>query len=131
MRASIDGDMARRYKLSPQAARYRNWPREVARYRCLDCGVNVIRIGDWYMLSDAIWVDQFGLGWDDNLCVACVEKRLGRRLSLPDFGGFPAAVVEGYPVSKALIARYGFKARFKPRRKYATAPTIKRQRPRP
>src|SRR4029079_18223886 len=96
----------RRYKSLPLTPTYRNWPREIARFRCIDCGVNVVKIGDWYLVSDAIWIDQFGLGWRGHLCLACVEKRLGRKLRLPDFGGFPLAIVEGYPISKKLIDRY-------------------------
>ena len=29
-----------------------------------------------------------GLGWHDNLCIGCLEMRLGRRLRLPDFASF-------------------------------------------
>ena len=60
---------------------YKFSPEEIARHRCLDCGVNVIEIGDYCMVQSEIWRDQFGLGWDDNLCIACIEKRLGRRLT--------------------------------------------------
>jgi hypothetical protein len=51
----------------------------LARFRCLDCGVNVVTSGDWYMATSEIW-EKLGLGWEDNLCVACLEKRLGRKL---------------------------------------------------
>jgi hypothetical protein len=63
----------------------RRWACEIARHRCVDCGVNVIRIGDYYMLRSAIWQDQLGLGWHDNLCIACVEQRLGRKLRLTNW----------------------------------------------
>jgi hypothetical protein len=53
---------------------------EIARHVCLDCGVNVIEIGDYVMLSPRTWEGTLGLDWDDNLCIACVEKRLGRQL---------------------------------------------------
>ena len=49
------------------------------RYPCNDCGVDVLEIGDWYM-ARKIW-DELGLGWTDNLCLACLEKRLGRPLA--------------------------------------------------
>ncbi len=61
----------------------------LARYRCNDCGVNVVEIGDWYMATPKIWRQQLGLGWDDNLCIACLEQRLGRRVGRADIG--PAA----------------------------------------
>jgi hypothetical protein len=63
--------------------------REIARHRCIDCGTNVIRAGDYCMLRDEIWERQFGLKWDDNLCLACIEKRLGRRLCFSDLISFP------------------------------------------
>ena len=102
---------------------YRFSRSEIARCRCNDCGVNVIKIGDYCLLTLRIWEDQFGLGPYDNLCIACIEKRLGRKLTwLADFIGFP--VVEGYPMSDTLLDRYGFsnalakeKARKRARRK--------------
>jgi hypothetical protein len=50
------------------------------RLHCLDCGVNTAEIGEYYMLRDELWAAT-GVapdGW--MLCVACAEKRLGRRL---------------------------------------------------
>jgi len=66
------------------------------------------------MLSPDIQKDRLGLGWTDNLCVACIEKRLGRKLGVAhsDFVAFPS--VEGYSISDALVERYGFK---KPKKK--------------
>jgi len=79
--------------------------REIARHRCIDCGVNVIEIGDYCMISPEIWQRKFGLGWRDNLCIACIERRLGRPLSVAcgDFAG--PATVEGYPSSEILVKR--------------------------
>jgi hypothetical protein len=53
--------------------------KELARYRCLDCGVNVVTAGEFYMLNSEIWEGQLGLGWSDNLCIGCLETRLGRK----------------------------------------------------
>ena len=93
--------------------------REIARHKCLDCGINVIRAGDYCLLSSELWKNQFGLGWNDNLCIACIETRLGRKLSmrLGDFISFPS--VKGFPASDTLLERYGFgkeKARKAPKR---------------
>jgi hypothetical protein len=88
---------------------YRFTRKQVARYTCNDCSVNVIDCGDFCMLQPAIWEEQFGLGWDDNLCLACIEKRLGRRLMMLDFCSFP--YVDGYPQSAALLERYGHTAK--------------------
>jgi hypothetical protein len=61
----------------------------LAHYRCNDCSVNVVTAGEFYMLHPEIWEDQLGLGWDDNLCIGCLEKRLGRKVSLLDMVSFP------------------------------------------
>jgi hypothetical protein len=45
---------------------------------CNDCGVDVVAVGDWYMCSIEVWERQLGLGWSNNLCIACLVKRLGR-----------------------------------------------------
>ena len=50
--------------------RRRKWP-------CNDCRVDVAASGDWYMAQYHAW-EGLGLGWNDNLCIACLEKRLGR-----------------------------------------------------
>lgn len=83
-------------------------PEQLARYACNDCGDSVVSIGEFYMLKREIWQDQLGLGWNDNLCIGCLEKRLGRKISMSDMGSFP-----GYdwmlPTSSRLMDRYGFK----------------------
>ena len=112
-RAEIDRWQARglragqRSPMTTRLGHYKFSPDEIARHACLDCGVNVIEAGDYCMLSARIWRDTFGLGWEDNLCVACIEARLGRKLSLKrgDFISFP--FVEGYAASDTLLQRYG------------------------
>jgi hypothetical protein len=47
---------------------------------CDDCGVDIRKAGEYLMLSPEIWDEALGLGWGDNLCIGCVEKRLGRRI---------------------------------------------------
>ena len=54
--------------------------RDWARLTCLDCGVNVVEIGEYYMISSAIWEKKLHLKWSDNLCIGCLESRLGRKL---------------------------------------------------
>jgi hypothetical protein len=56
-------------------------PEQLARYACNDCGSNVVEIGEFYMSPPEIWNGQLGLGWDDNLCLGCLDKRLGRKAS--------------------------------------------------
>jgi hypothetical protein len=53
-------------------------PPEVhARFKCIDCSVNILDVGDWYMADPEIW-NGLGLGWTDNLCIPCLQERLGR-----------------------------------------------------
>lgn len=78
---------------------------QIARHVCLDCGRNVVELGDYCMVNDDIWKDQLGLKWDDNLCIECVEARVGRELTCEEVGfGFTPAV-EGYPKSERLMTR--------------------------
>jgi hypothetical protein len=69
--------------------------KELARYRCNDCSINVVTAGEFYMLKGEIWEGQLGLGLHDNLCIGCLEKRLGRKVSLRDMGS-----LQSYPWTK-------------------------------
>jgi hypothetical protein len=60
---------------------------------CMDCGIDTmpgrkkaVAAGrcDYYMVHDEIW-EQAGAGDDANLCVGCLEQRLGRKLTTDDF----------------------------------------------
>lgn len=77
--------------------------REIARCRCLGCGVNVIKAGDYCLLDIDVWERKLSLTWDDTLCIACIEARLGRKLKPDDFLGYPS--VEGFPMSDVLNDR--------------------------
>ena len=63
------------------------------------------------MVTPQIWEGQLGLNWDDNLCLDCLEVRLGRKLVVEDILTFPS--YPGMrPISDRLMARYremGFK----------------------
>ena len=78
---------------------YRFTRRQIARCRCVYCGVNVIEIGDYCMLKPEIWQDKLQLGWNDNACLKCVELKLGRKLKPLDFATLTGPFVEGYPWS--------------------------------
>jgi hypothetical protein len=88
------------------ASRYRFSRREIARHKCIGCGINVIRAGDYCMLRNEIWQGTLGLKWQDNMCVACIEGRIGRQLTISDFIAFPS--VERFRISDALRNRLGF-----------------------
>src|SRR5215475_9238569 len=62
---------------------------------CKDCGANVGAMGEWCMLKNTIWEQVWPgtcqkstrtkMPMKHNLCIGCIEKRLGRRLSRRDF----------------------------------------------
>ena len=52
--------------------------RAIASMKCVDCGVNVVEAGDWYMCDHALWIGELNLRINDNLCFDCLEDRLER-----------------------------------------------------
>ena len=80
--------------------------KDIAKPICNDCGVNVLKIGEYYMLKDELWEKKLKLGWDDNLCIACLEARLGRKVTIADMAFLPAYSWM-YPQSDRLTARIG------------------------
>jgi hypothetical protein len=62
---------------------------------CADCGVNTSRIGEWYMVKDAVWeqawpgTPRIGTDYLHILCIDCLERRLGRTLAAYDFAPVP------------------------------------------
>jgi excisionase family DNA binding protein len=55
------------------------------RMRCLDCKRDVSKAGHYYMVSDALWAES-GLAKDGGqLCLDCLEARIGRPLADSDF----------------------------------------------
>jgi hypothetical protein len=91
--------------MTTSLSHYKLSRKEIARHKCIDCGVNVIKSGDYCMINPEIWKRQLGLGWTDNLCIACIEARIGRKLTLVDFCGL--ASVEGFGPSDILVNRLG------------------------
>ena len=64
------------------------------RRHCADCRVDVHEIGEWYMVHDNVWEQ----AWPGHsivpygyaiLCIGCLEKRIGRTLTRPDFTDAP------------------------------------------
>lgn len=55
-------------------------------FECLDCEVNTLDIGEYYMVNDHVWKTLASLRQDDGmLCIGCLEKRIGRTLTNEDF----------------------------------------------
>jgi hypothetical protein len=54
------------------------------RFYCVDCGKNTLG-GEYYAVSDDLWAAS-GVAPDGGmLCLACLETRIGRALTLDDF----------------------------------------------
>jgi hypothetical protein len=54
--------------------------RAISKFKCIDCGVNTVEAGDWYMCDNELWLGELGLSISDNLCFDCLEERLERPL---------------------------------------------------
>lgn len=60
------------------------WELVVIDWRCLDCGIDTDAIDEYYMLRDEVWREA-NPDINGHLCIGCVEQRLARTLSAPDF----------------------------------------------
>ena len=91
---------------------------DLAQYGCNDCDVNIVAAGEYgYMLQPQIWHEQLGLACSDNLCIGCLEARLGRRLSEDDVTSLPR--YSWMPTASArLVNRLGLKAGNRPNQKH-------------
>ncbi|WP_245672667.1 hypothetical protein [Aldersonia kunmingensis] len=61
-----------------------NWQPTTFDWRCLDCGVDTDAIDEYYMVHDQVWLQAAPDG-KGQLCIGCLEARLGRTLSATDF----------------------------------------------
>ena len=60
--------------------------RFLCRFLCRDCGIDTNEIGEYYMVRDKVWGAAAGIPPNGGmLCVACLERRLGRQLTRDDF----------------------------------------------
>lgn len=54
-------------------------------FRCVDCGKHTDASGEYYSVHDDVWAAS-GLAMDGGmLCLACLSRRIGRRLTSADF----------------------------------------------
>jgi hypothetical protein len=71
------------------------WP--VVLGRCADCDVGTRSINEYYMVHDHVWEQAWAgrlkswheLDGQQVLCIGCLEKRLGRKLTRYDFTDAP------------------------------------------
>jgi len=52
---------------------------------CFDCGVNTLETNEYYMVTDSCWARAKMKARDGMLCVGCLERRLGRKLTPRNF----------------------------------------------
>jgi hypothetical protein len=69
--------------------RQRTERKPIEQYNCNDCKINTVRCGEFYMLKHDLWKGKLKLGWNDNLCVGCLEARLGRKITIGDLAFLP------------------------------------------
>jgi hypothetical protein len=60
------------------------WQPTTFDWRCLDCGVDTDAIDEYYMVHDEVWLQAAPDG-KGQLCIGCLEERLGRTLTAADF----------------------------------------------
>lgn len=54
------------------------------RFLCLDCKADTGKMGEFYYIHLPLWLVAVG-SIDGMLCIGCLEKRLGRKLTRSDF----------------------------------------------
>ena len=53
-------------------------------WECFSCGVDTFALGEDFYVHDELWRDY---GVEGMLCIGCLERRLGRKLTPEDFKG--------------------------------------------
>jgi hypothetical protein len=71
----------------------------IRRMKCIDCAVNVVEAGDWYMCEHELWFGELALDIKDNLCFDCLEDRLERPLRPFKDGHLAPRSVKGIKLS--------------------------------
>lgn len=77
--------------------------KEIAAFACVDCGINTLYSLEYYMVHDALW-EEASLS---NLCIGCLEGRLGFTLCPEDFIDAPVNTEFPFPKSERLKNRLG------------------------
>lgn len=56
---------------------------------CVDCGIDCIEINEYYMVTNACWKRSGMNTHGGMLCIGCLEKRLGKKLTPRNFTDCP------------------------------------------
>jgi hypothetical protein len=55
------------------------------RFRCVDCGKDTNKSGEYYMVRDEVWAASKIAPHGGMLCLRCLERRIGREVNGQDF----------------------------------------------
>ena len=77
---------------------------------CVGCGQSTL--GEFYRLRDHIWAGANCNATGAELCIGCVDERLGRRLTREDFDNVPANFDRTIPKRQRLLYRLGIQPAF-------------------
>lgn len=75
---------------------------------CLDCGVDTLKINEFYMVRKEIWLEAVpdeDYNMTKYLCIGCLEGRLKRRLLASDFADAPINWLGASEQSDRLVNR--------------------------
>lgn len=75
------------------------------RWLCVDCGSDTSKLREHYFVKDEVWFGEAGMGKVGMLCVADLEKRIGRRLQKNDFPRVHINDPKKYEMSELLRSR--------------------------
>lgn len=78
-------------------------------FDCHDCGVDTAEIGEYYMVTNSCWKKAGNV--DGFLCIGCLEKRVGRKLSPRNFIdcalNWRNAIMPGYASIRLMSRMHG------------------------
>lgn len=78
-------------------------------FSCIDCDINTLYIGEYYMVHDDVWIDEAGMEKTSGmLCIGCLETRIKRELSRLDFTDYPINTIAQILGSQRIQARLEF-----------------------
>jgi hypothetical protein len=72
-------------------------------FDCIDCNLNTLLIGEYYMVQKYIW--ESSKADKAMLCITCLENRIGRILTPEDFPDLPVNTTTFYPKSTLALSR--------------------------
>lgn len=74
------------------------------KFMCLDCSIDTGKIHEHYFIHTPLWISVVGNS-SGMLCVGCLEKRLGRKLTSTDFPDVTINNPRFEPKSQRLMER--------------------------